>query len=296
MTHHSATGTLPVTPPFDFSKSLDFLAHFPPVHGEQEITATSLTKALCIDGYCVVFRITAGGTIEQPEVNYTLFSAHPLPAHITQAVTERLSFFLSLTDDLKPFYAIGTQDPHFAPIIRDLYGLHHVKFLTLCEAACWSILAQRRQVPIARKMKRALVEHYGCSTEVDGSTYWAFPERDRLASVSTSELAALIKDERRATYLKDLISALGHLDEQFLRTAPYDEAESALRRIKGIGEWSAAFILLRGLGRMERMLLDLKPFLEALPKVYGSQETMEHLAEQYGSWFGYWGFYFRVAT
>lgn len=36
-----------------------------------------------------------------------------------------------------------------------------------------------------------------------------------------------------------------------------------------------------------------KPFLEALPKVYGSEEAMEHLAEPYGSWFAYWGFYFR---
>ncbi len=296
MTQYSISGSLPVTPPFDFAQSLHFLAHFPPMYGEQDITATSLTKAIAVNGDCVVFRLHGGGTVEQPEVCYTLFSTQALSSATVQAVIERIAFFLSLGDDLTSFYAIGRQDPDFAPIITQLYGLHHVKFLTLCEAACWSILAQRQPIPVARKMKRALTEAYGCSVDADGKTFWAFPEREQLTNVSVDELAHLINNERRATYLHNVIQGLEDFGEQFLRTAPYDEAEAALRSIKGIGAWSAAFILMRGLGRMERMLLDLKPFLEALPEVYGPDATMEELAQRYGPWFGYWGFYFRVAT
>lgn len=295
-TRSTMTGTLLATAPFDFAKSLHFLANFPATDREQVITDTSLTKAISIDGRCVVFRLTSTGSIEQPELRYTLFSQEPLSAPSVEAVLQRVTFFLSLDDELQPFYAIARTDPNFAPVIERLYGLHHVKFLTLCEIACWSVLTQHIAVPVARKMKDALVEAYGTSLEVDGHLYRAFPEQARLASVSLDELTAVIKNERRAAYLFEVIHALGQLDEQFLRTAPYDEAEAALRRVKGIGAWSAAFILMRGLGRMERMLLDLKPFLRKLPETYGEQATMAQLAERYGPWFGYWGYYFRAAS
>jgi DNA-3-methyladenine glycosylase II len=296
MTLTTISETLVATPPFDFAQSLHFLANFAPTSTDQTITSTAVTKAISVNGTCVVFRLTSNGTIEQPELLATLFSGQPLSSSVKQAVMERISFYLSLNDDLAPFYDLARADPNFAPTIDRLYGLHHVKFLTLCEIACWSVLTQHLAIPAARKMRQALVEAYGSSLTVDGQVYWAFPERERLAAAGIDELATLIKDERRATYLHGVIAALGEIDEEFLRTAPYDEAEAALRSIKGIGPWSAAFILLRGLGRMERMLLDLKPFLRALPKVYGESATMKQLEERYGRWFGYWGFYFRAAN
>lgn len=38
--------------------------------------------------------------------------------------------------------------------------------------------------------------------------------------------------------------------DEMLRTAPYTEVEAWLCSINGVGAWSAAFVLLRGLGRM----------------------------------------------
>jgi hypothetical protein len=44
-----------------------------------------------------------------------------------QTVRERISFFLSLDDDLRPFYAIGEEDPAFEPVIQMLYGYLYQK-------------------------------------------------------------------------------------------------------------------------------------------------------------------------
>ena len=55
-------------------------------------------------------------------------------------IANRLRFFLSLNDDLQPFYRIGLADPPFASVIECLYGLHQPKFLTPFELACWAIL------------------------------------------------------------------------------------------------------------------------------------------------------------
>ena len=290
------TGVLPATAPFDFEKSLAFIGDFLPTHGEQTMMDGVFTKAMLINGYVVAFRLTNRGTIEAPLIGYTLFSKQPLPPEVKQAVLERISFFLSLDDDLSEFYAIGYKDTHFAPIIEQWYGLHHVKFLTLAEIGCWAVLTQRVAIPIAAKMKHKIVENYGDSIEVNGQVYWAFPELERLANVSFAEWMELLKNERKAGYMSDVMHALNGIDEEFLRTAPYEEAEAWLRSIKGIGEWSAAFILMRGEGRIEHMLLNMKPFLAVLSKVYGKDETMANIERTYGDWFGYWGYYMRTAN
>jgi DNA-3-methyladenine glycosylase II len=296
MAHYTTSGTLPVTPVFDFSKSLAFLGDFTPMNDEQEVTATTLTKAVMLNGRCIAFRVQDAGNADEPMVGYTLFSEEPLDETSHRQVAERISFFLSLQDDLRPFYALARQDADFAPVIQRLYGLHHVKFLTLCEIACWSVLGQHRALPLARKMKRALVERYGSSITIEGQTYWAFPEFERLLSVREEEFAALIKNERSAQYLYNVVQDLSQIDEDFLCNAPYDEVEAALRSIKGIGRWSAAFILFRGLGRMERILGDMQPFQDALKKLYRPGVTVQQLEQHYGSWIGYWSFYLRNAA
>jgi DNA-3-methyladenine glycosylase II len=296
MALYTTNGTLPVTPVFDFSQSLAFLRGFSPMSDDQEVTDITLTKAIMVNGRYIAFRMQGAGNAQQPMVGYTLFSEEPLNENTLRKVTARIAFFLSLQDDLRPFYAIAEQDEDFAPVIQRLYGLHHVKFLTLCEIACWSVLVQHRAMPLARKMKRALVERYGGCITVEGHTYWAFPELEHLLTVSEEEFATLISNTRSAHYLYGVVQALSRLDEEFLRTTPYDEAEAALRSIKGIGPWSAGFILLRGLGRMERLQTDMQPFQDAFKKLYRSGLTMQQMAERYGPYIGYWSFYLRNAA
>lgn len=293
---YTESGILGAAAPFDFEKSLSFIGDFLPTHGEQTMINGAFTKAILMDGYTVAFRLTNSGTIDAPSVGYTLCSKQQLPEKVKQAIVERMGFFLSLDDDLSEFYAIGGTDRHFAPIIEKLYGLHHVKFLTLAEISCWAILTQRVAIPIAAKIKHAIVERYGDSIEVDGQVYRAFPELARLAEVGVEEWQELIHNERKARSMSEVMKSLNGIDEEFFRTAPSEEVETWLRNLKGIGEWSAAFILLRGEGRMEQMLLNSKPFLTILPKVYGKDETMESLSRKYGDTFGYWGYYMRVAN
>jgi DNA-3-methyladenine glycosylase II len=298
---YQETGTLTPTPPFDFSKSLQFLGIFGPTKNEQTVSTHSLTKAISIDGQTVVFQLTSIGTTEKPGLEYTLFSAKPFSQAMENAVVERITFFLSLKDDLQPFYRLGRADPDFAPIIEHLYGYHQVKFLTPFENACWAVLTQRNPMKIAQQTKQALVEKYGSSLEVSGSVYWAFPEPMQIAVVDESELLKLIRNDRRTEYLVAVARAFSEADEEFLKTASDEAVEAWLRNIKGIGEWSATFIMVRGLGRMERVPLTEARLFEAASRVYGHGEELNRddlmrLADKYGPWQGYWAHYIRVAS
>src|SRR5215469_5401656 len=172
----TTTDTLTPTPPFDFEKSLSFLGVFMPTKHEQTISSHILTKAISINGQPIVFQMNSTGTTENPQLKYTLFCAEPISEDTYRAVVERMKFFLSLEDDLQPFYRIGREDVDFAPIIDYLYGYHQVKFLTPFENACWAVLTQRNPMNIAQKTKQALIEKYGNQLDVHGNVYRAFPE------------------------------------------------------------------------------------------------------------------------
>jgi DNA-3-methyladenine glycosylase II len=295
------TGKLIPTSPFDFDKSLQFLGIFGPTKNEQTVSPGSLIKAISIDGQTVVFQLASSGTTEKPRLEYTLFSAQAITETTKNAVTERMTFFLSLTDDLRPFYRIGREDEDFTPIIEHLYGYHQVKFLTPFENACWAVLTQRNPMKIAQKTKQALTERFGSNLEVNGTVYWAFPEPIQIAAADESELLTLVRNERRAEYLSAVARAFSEVDEAFLKTAPDEEVETWLRNIKGLGEWSVTFIMVRGLGRMERVPLTETKLVEAASKVYGfgeemSREALQRLADKYGPWQGYWAHYLRVVS
>lgn len=298
---YEETGKLIPTPPFDFDKSLQFLGIFGPTKNEQTVSPGSLIKAISIDGQTVVFQLASSGTIEKPRLEYTLFSAQAITETTKNAVTERMTFFLSLTDDLRPFYRIGREDEDFTAIIEHLYGYHQVKFLTPFENACWAVLTQRNPMKMAQKTKQVLTERFGSNLEVNGTVYWAFPEPIQIAVADESELLTLVRNERRAEYLSAVARAFSEVDEAFLKTAPDEEVETWLRNIKGLGEWSVTFIMVRGLGRMERVPLTETKLVEAASKVYGfgeemSREALQRLADKYGPWQGYWAHYLRVVS
>lgn len=297
---YSEEGFLTPKPPFDFSKSLDFLRVFTPMRDDQKIDELSLTRAVCIGGQTVVFNVRSAGTIKSPRLKYTLNSDRSLTQGVRDAVVDRVGFFLSLFDDLEQFYRIGYGDVDFAPVLQRFYGLHQVKFLTPFESACWAVLSQRYPAAAAQRTKQAITEKFGTSLEMNGQKFLAFPEPYRLASANEQDLLAIVRNQRRTKFLSEVAKAFAETDERFLRTAKYAQVEEWLSKIQGIGEWSVRLILLRGLGRMERIAVE-KRLLKAASKVYGrgrtlTQSVLDQMAEKYGPWRGYWAFYLRTAA
>ncbi len=292
MNQHTISGRLSAVPPFDFAQSLAFLGEFPPAANQQRIKADTLTKAVMIDGQIVVFRVTA----DENALAYTLYSDQLISDAVHTAAADRISFFLSLDDDLRPFYALAQTDPSFAPVLDRLYGYHQVKFLTPFENACWAILSQRIPMSVGLSLKAKFGDQFGASLALDGSTYSAFPDAARILD-HADELDAVVTNQRKANYLRSAAHAFAQVDETWLRTAPYDAVEAWLLAIKGIGAWSASFVLIRGLGRMERVPITEGRLLEAVRKVYGrdlSEQQVLDLGARYGAYQGYWSHYLRA--
>jgi DNA-3-methyladenine glycosylase II len=295
---HAVAGALTPAPPFTFNHALRFLERLVFLPAAQAVTVRNgrpaLYKALAVGGQTLVARLHATGAVEQPVLAYTLLSAEPLDAPLLATAADRLAFFLSLADDLRPFYALGRADPVFAPILESLYGYHQVKFTTPFENAVWAVLAQRNQWAHTQRMHIALAEAFGGQLTVDGLALHSFPEPELLAIVPPDELARVIGHQPKGACLSGVAHAFAGVDEGFLRSAPYADVERWLRGIRCLGPWSAGFILLRGLGRMEALPPGDRHIAAVVADHYGPT-SLPALAARYGPHQGYWAHYLRVA-
>lgn len=282
------------TPPFDFTHSLNFIEHFAPSAQEQTLDQRVVRKAIRAAGQTVVVELQSTGTVDAPRLEGTLYASTPITPDMEHAALDRLRFYLSLEDDLRPFYRLAAGDSVFEAVIQRLYGYHQVKFLTPFENAVWAVLTQRNAMPIASNMKNALTQYAGNQLEVDGVVYRAFPDAHQLLPLSDTELREIIGHPQKATYLHAVIAAFAEADELWLRSAPTELVRAWLRNIRGIGEWSAAFILLRGLGHVNSFPANEARILGAFHQFYGRQD-IQTIAPNYAEYQGYWAHYLRAA-
>ena len=293
---HYSIHRVAVRAPFDFRRTLSFACSFSPMQGEQEAHEGRLVKAFSVGGQSVLVRAeTAPGRA----LDLTLDSDTPLDAHAVQRVVERVRFVLSLDDDLTPFYARATSDASLAPVVRALHGMHHLKFPSAFEITCWAILVQRTPIPVARAIKRALTARWGGAVTRGAGMHRTFPDAARIAALAPAELAELVPSARKVEQLRTIAEAFASIDaDAHLRALPFGQAEDWLDALPGIGPWSKAFILFRGLGRMEHATLE-GPLLDCARRVYGTRPSiaeLERIADGYGADVGLWALYLRVGA
>jgi DNA-3-methyladenine glycosylase II len=269
---------IPTSKPFAFSQTLGFVQRFLPCRGEYIVTADSITAAIAVDGKAVPFTVTARG-------------ADLVVTTEVAALAERAMDFIGARDDVAGFYTAAAGDRPMTSLIEMLYGLHHVRFLTLGEIAVYSVMMQRRPITAASAMKRKFLDRFGLPIEIGGQTLRAMPELAALAKLDPDEISAAIGHEPKSRTIADVIAGVAELGEDFLREAPYEQARDALLAIRGIGPFSAGAILLRGLGRMDELPI---AFADEARELYGAAYDHAAIRKRYGRRIGYWSFYLKT--
>lgn len=270
--------------PFSLAQTIAFLRRFPPCAGDFALEGRTLRGALMLEGHGLAFEVR-----ERDRVELVLESTTSNEAVLERAATLARAF-VGADDDLESFYDAASNDnPAFRRVVGALYGLHHVRFLTLAETAVYVVLMQRTPMTVAAKQKRALLHAFGRGV----GDRIAFPSFERLLELDARDFVRVIGHAAKAIALPVVLRGVHALGESYLRTAPYAEVEAALRAIPGIGPFSAAFLLLRGLGRMDAVPLEMPAFAEPAKRIYGPSFDPTRLRRLYGAQIGYWAFYVR---
>lgn len=112
------------------------------------------------------------------------------------------------------------------------------------DALCWGIIGQQINVKFASTLRREIVELAG---EKVGDMR-AHPTPERVADIDVSVLAARRYSRSKAQYLIDAARAVaeGRLDIENLSEGSAIAAEKILTSQRGIGTWTARYVMLRG--------------------------------------------------
>ncbi|NHN31112.1 DNA-3-methyladenine glycosylase family protein [Paenibacillus agricola] len=171
-------------------------------------------------------------------------SDEPTRSMVIQYVRE----WFDLDTDLTLFYEMASQDPLLKQVIKQFYGLRNMGITDFFEALCWGIIGQQINLSYAYTLKKRFVEAYGEYVEWNHHKYWLFPSPQTIASLTVSDLTSLQMSARKSEYLigvAQLVSG-GSLSKQLLLDLKdYKEAEKLLVDIRGIGPWTANYVLMR---------------------------------------------------
>ncbi len=140
-----------------------------------------------------------------------------------------------------------------------------------------AISCQQLSLDAGLQIQNLFVQHVGKKMSDHDGTFYAFPIPKDIAKCSIIELNKLGFSTNKCKTLIDLASRIVADETVFdnLENKSNDDIVKYLCQIKGIGRWSAEYVLLRGLGKIEmfpgddvgakknlQLLLDIKTKLD----------------------------------
>lgn len=211
---------------------------------------------------------------------------------LTNAAVAYVREWFDLERDLSPFYRMAEGDPLLREPSRQFFGLRLLGIPDLFEALSWGIIGQQINLAFAYTLKRRLVERYGRPIAYNGETYWLFPEPETIAGLTVEELDPLRMTARKSEYLIDTAAAVasGELSrKRLLAAGGLKEAERLLVSRRGIGPWTANYVLMRCLRMPDAFPIDDVGLHNAIKLQTGLERkpTKPELVEMSAGWAGW---------
>ena len=160
---------------------------------------------------------------------------------------------LGVDRDLAHFDRAAARLQWLRQLARRMRGVKPPRYPTLWEAFVNTIAFQQVSLQAASAIARRLIVASEHPVEREGVRLYAFPNIEHVLDAKTNVLRTIGFSARKLATLRRVGEALasGALDEAMLEEQSSVDAAATLQRIKGIGPWTAAVILLRGLGRLD---------------------------------------------
>lgn len=209
-------------------------------------------RVLMLKNSPVEVAVNQSGSASAARLHATLAGSRMLPETRALAV-QSLERLLGLRISLTEFYRHAGLDKKLAPLVERFRGAKPPRFPTLFEGLVNAIACQQMSLSLGIILLNRLAENFGRSVESAGKKAYAFPRPEDLANREPGDFRELGFSLQKGRAIIGLarVCAAGEIDSQTLEGLDNSSVVNHLLELRGIGRWSAEYVLLRGLGRLD---------------------------------------------
>lgn len=283
---------LPVPEEFSYEMNFQFLERSPRelLHRVENNTVIKLLKA---GDEKVLFKIKSG------KGKLILEFLNGMPSSSARDLVKKYVIeWFDLETNLKPFYDMASKDKLLRDLINKFYGYRIIGQPDLFESIVWAVLGQQINLQFAYTLKQRFVEQFGERLLWQDQSYFLFPQADLVAGLKHEVLLPLQFSRQKSLYTITIAEAFasGEISKEKLKGLPLTEAKDLLMKIKGIGNWTANYALMKtfrypdafpledaGVHNAIKNLkkMDRKPTLEEVKKLFKKYKGWEAYATLY---------------
>lgn len=208
-------------------------------------------RVLAVQGKPVLVRVTQSGSASTPRLEVTASARH-LPANVKATATTALERLFGVHTDLRPFYRLAAEHRRLDELASRFMGLKPPRFPTVWEGLVNGIACQQFSLTVGILLLNRLAALCGLPFG-EGVIRHAFPGPQALARAAPESLRSQGFNTAKTRELIGLGQAItsGQLDLEALEDFDNREAMARLLELPGVGRWTAEYVLLRGLGRID---------------------------------------------
>lgn len=210
---------------------------------------TTYQRMLVVDG--IPHLVTAEqARPEDPAVDVTV-KALEISERTEDSIGRICRDLFGLDRDISGFYRLSRKNEILDRVVRRFSGVKPPKFPSVFEGLLNGIVCQKISLSACIQILGRLAETYGVSDERLSALH-AFPGPSDFPLADPHVLRPVGLSRQKSATVITIAGREqeGDLDLEDIGTMSDGEAERVLRQIKGVGPWTARYVLLRGLGRL----------------------------------------------
>jgi len=213
--------------------------------------ASRYRRVVSVDGGPVALSVTQEGAPGAPRLAVVL-AGRPIDPRTEQLARSALDRLLGPSVDLSAFATMAAQDPLLGPLAARMRGLKPPRFPTVFEALVNGIACQQLSLAVGIHLLNRLTADRGRPVSGDPCGPRACPDPEQLAVLEPHEVKRHGFSTTKARTIIETARAIvnGDLDLECLERLDDPTATHRLTSLRGIGRWTAEYVLLRGLGRL----------------------------------------------
>lgn len=284
---------IPVPKEFSFDFCFSFLQRSPKelLHRCGE---NSVRKLIHIESADILFELRPSQNLQ---LEVTILNAK-VSDRQKQELIRYINEWFDLETDLKPFYALAVNDKLLKDLVKKYNGYRIIGQPDLFESLVWAVLGQQINVQFAYTLKQRFVQQFGAKLVFEGQDYFLFPSPQAVAVLSDEHLLPLQFSRQKSKYTVLIAEAFasGEVSKEKLKGLSLPDAKEKLMKIKGVGNWTANYALMKtfhypdafpledaGIHNAIKNLkkLERKPTLEEVKRIFKKYKGWEAYATLY---------------